>query len=377
MPTLLPPAVADPARTTTLADYVRAVAPHVPPGLIDPTSLAAIATVAAALPAAISNHYGFECRLGIPDTSADFLLTTNVATGGGEILAGRHPGIPAPRILHADPGWQRARAFCAAWGDPASPLHDAADHVCFEFDVSDPASRGRIPNLFFAPQAPNWVGTDEVSDDQRTVEFGIDLLAGGSLAPETATVLRTIFATLPPQTWVFQVGVMGARTPAPMRLQFSRLSPADFVAFLERMRWCGSVPALAAALDELAPLTDDITYAVDVHGGLGPKIGLECYLDHDAPPARWMALLDHLVAAGLCLPAKRDALLAWPGVSQEQTAPAIWPANLAQATRLLGGRSVPVLSRYLHHVKPVFLDGRIIETKAYPGVALHWATRAR
>ena len=55
---------------------------------------------------------------------------------------------------------------------------------------------------------------------------------------------------------------------------------------------------------------------------------------------------------------KRDALFAYPGVSTEQTDPSTWPPSLARAAGFLGGRIVPVLSRYVHHLKVVFANGR-------------------
>ena len=44
---------------------------------------------------------------------------------------------------------------------------------------------------------------------------------------------------------------------------------------------------------------------------------------------RWGALLDHLVANGLCTPEKREALLSYPGYTDEETATVPWPAGAA------------------------------------------------
>jgi len=358
----------------TIADHLRAVAPHIPPALIARDCLDDMADIAELLPAALTTHFGFECRLGEAAPAADFLFATTIALGGREILGGRHAGIPAPPILRHDPRWERARAFCETWADPASRLHDRADHVWFEFDIAGPPAARRIPNMFLSPQAPD-EPRSRVALVRDTVEEGLQLLAGGALLPASVTTIRALMDALPPDTWVFQVGVMGARTPAPARLQFSSITAGDFLATLERMRWSGPIAALGQAIDALAPFAADITYAIDVHGQLGPKVGLECYIpDDDA--RRWAAFLDHLVERGLCLPTKRDALLAFPGITYEHNDPEHWPAHLARASRLLGGGRIPVLTRCQHHIKVVALDGLLVEAKAYPGVALHWVDRS-
>src|SRR5207249_650425 len=86
----------------------------------------------------------------------------------------------------------------------------------------------------------------------------------------------------------------------------------------------------------------------------------------------WDALLDHLVEIGLCLPAKRDALVAYPGVSSEQTDAERWPAGMARVSEFLGGRTTGLFLRVLHHVKIVYEPGAALEAKAYFGAARRW-----
>jgi hypothetical protein len=184
---------------------------------------------------------------------------------------------------------------------------------------------------------------------------------------------------LPAHAWTYQVGVMGARTPAPVRIQFRSLSRQEFLTFLRRIGWGGSIAELDALATELARFTDDITFAIDLlEHGLGRKIGLECYIRDDMAQmdGRWPIFLDHLVTRGWCLGAKRDALLAYPGISQPPADAAAWPSNLNRTVALFGNHAVPVLTRYLHHVKIVFQDAQHIEAKAYIGIAQRWVARA-
>jgi hypothetical protein len=376
----------DAARFASVADYVRAVAPEVPCGLVGPECLAAIGSVAGVLPAAVTRHFGFECRLGVADTRADFTLMASVAGQGRTILAGGHPTIPRPRVLLEDPRWARTREFSTDWADPASPLYDGADFLCLEFDVADGAARATVPNVFFAQRHGNWIGDDTRAADARlararaTLKRGIELLAGGSLAPAAAAALQDCFAALPAHAWAFQVGVMGARNPAPVRLQFNTISRPEFLAFLHRVGWGGSIAELDAVVTDLSCFTDDITFAIDLlEHGLGPAVGLECYIRDDAtarPGGPWSAFLDHLVTKGWCRAAKRDALLAYPGISPSNAGTPSWPPSLARAGSLFDRHATQVLVRYVHHVK-VVLREEAVEAKGYAGVAHRWVAQTR
>jgi len=374
----------DGGQLASLADLVWAVAPEVPSELVASECLDAIGSVAALLPGAVTTHFGFESRLGAADARADFTLMASVAGSGRAILAGAHPVIPRPRVLLDDPRWGRARDFTTDWADSASPLYEGADFVCLEFDVADGEPRASVPNVFFAQVQGNWIGDDARASDARmtrarsTLERGVELLAGESLAPATAAALRDCFAALPAHSWAFQVGVMGARDPAPVRLQFNSMSRQEFLAFLRRVGWGGALGTLDALVTDLGAFTDDITYAIDLlEHGLGPTIGLECYIRDDdlaRPGGRWSAILDHLVAQGWCRAAKRDALLAYPGVSLVTDGEAALSPNLARAAGLFGRHATHALVRYLHHIK-VVLRNEAIEAKGYLGVAQRWVAR--
>ena len=109
------------------------------------------------------------------------------------------------------------------------------------------------------------------------------------------------------------------------------------------------------------------------------KIGIMCYFEgrrQPGPEPWWPILLDHLVRNGLCTARKRDALLAYPGYTDENTPGVTWPETLRGASRLLGGRTVSTFVRSLHHVKLVHEPGRPVEAKAYLAANHHWHTSA-
>ena len=114
---------------------------------------------------------------------------------------------------------------------------------------------------------------------------------------------------------------------------------------------------------------------LDVGSEVYPRIGLECYLG--APDGSdWSptatAFLDSLAGAGLCVPSKREGLLAWPGeqrVPADSVAP---PPGVAERARLLSRAAFTMYRREMNHIKLNFRPGGPLEAKAYVGVVLHW-----
>ena len=92
--------------------------------------------------------------------------------------------------------------------------------------------------------------------------------------------------------------------------------------------------------------------------GIRPRIGIEgSFAALPGREARWQELFGRLERRGLCSPAQREALLAWPGSDSFWTAPERWPADPAW----LGAFCI----RYLSHLKAVWRPGRALEAKAY------------
>ena len=102
------------------------------------------------------------------------------------------------------------------------------------------------------------------------------------------------------------------------------------VEYLAGVGWPGSGTDLRGVLGPVARIVDRVCLDIDAGETVHPKVGLECYFDGNRQPRtepRWGVLLDHLVANGLCTPEKREALLAYPGYTDEKTATVPWPAG--------------------------------------------------
>jgi hypothetical protein len=130
------------------------------------------------------------------------------------------------------------------------------------------------------------------------------------------------------------------------------------------LRQLGFRRPLRAPVGHLAHLVDHVWLALDVDdGGVGPIVGLECYLDDVTPlenGRRWTALLDLLVEHGACTGAKRDALLGVTDLSGEGG----WP-GLRNIATVLGPAGLGVMRLFLHHVKVTDRPGAPLTAKAY------------
>lgn len=371
--------------TASAADYVRAVASSFSPELISASSLGDIASVMSRFPAALSAHAMFECRLGSPISSSDYSIMLSAADGGQAMVGGRHATARMPEPLHADPAWERAMTFLRRWGDPGSPFYHRFDHVWLEFDVSADAASRDVPSVFFSPRDGGRLGrsVDATGDDAREardlIAEAVEILAGEPLAPDDADRLQSSLERLPAGAFLFQVGVMCARETASLRLLLSDMSLDALVHYLGENGWTGDGERLREEIDGLTPRLDGITYGVEIHQGIGARIGVECYVRNDdmrLARDRWPGFIAYLIERGLCLPDKGAALLAYQGMTQENDAPGAWPSNLLDAGAFLNGRVVPVLARSIHHVKLSFVTDAVVEAKAYPGLSLGWVTRA-
>jgi hypothetical protein len=153
--------------------------------------------------------------------------------------------------------------------------------------------------------------------------------------------------------------VFAAHRPslARLRLELSGLSPSRMHEYLLRI-----APAAAPAVlgvDGIVGEADRFHLSFDIGRSIEPRIGVEASfsrLPHREPG--WERLFDRLVLSGACSAAKREALLAWPGVETSRSAGKLWPR--------IGDQPVPGhLACCLSHVKLVCRPGAVPDAKAY------------
>jgi hypothetical protein len=142
-----------------------------------------------------------------------------------------------------------------------------------------------------------------------------------------------------------------------LRLCVVGLSDGALLEYLRAVEWPGSASRLACALARAARAMGACPAAailhLDIDDRVRARIGLEYVLARRPQMHRELAeraLLDHLGDAGLCAPAKREALLQWPGWSIEALPHELWES---------------LIGRRVNHIKVMYEGGEPVEAKAY------------
>ena len=357
---------------TGLADVLQPVAETIPSSLVSPASLAAIAATVRELSGELTQHVGFECALGDATPTADFSLAIAPQPAVSALLGAEH--LPAAYLAH--PVWDRLRQFSALWAEPGSPLHGNVRILWLEFDLRDASpSEVPVPSAFFAP-CRGLTRADADGDELAeawVLDPAIRLLRGTALSPSAARAVAGCVGALRRDAHVFQVGLMLARPVDTVRLCVRGLEFSELPEYLSHVGWPGAWEDARTALAPFAELATRTALHLDVGGEVSPRLGLECYLGDGSdwsPTAT--AFLDALAGAGLCVPPKREGLLAWPGEQRVTAGRVPLPPGVATRARLLSRAVFTVYRREMNHIKLNFTPGRPLEAKAYVGIVLRW-----
>lgn len=236
------------------------------------------------------------------------------------------------------------REFLGQWAEPEGPLASVRS-VWLEFDLDReepaPVVCAKLPRILES----DWLtGTLLPALQGRPVPEGQRelILACLRALPEPATLL-----------YVFN---LQARGSGAVRLEIFGLKPAAMLDYLQ-----GIAPKVVPTVEPIAPLfagIERLHLSFEMTDEILPRIGIEgSFPRQPSREPRWNAFLDRLVERDLCSPAKREALLAWPGYDTFWTAPLRWPVAA------LGPRGACI--RLLSHLKVACRPDRDPEAKAY------------
>jgi hypothetical protein len=298
----------------------------------------------------------YECRLSGGDPRVDVavcLFAMRAAEVGGVLgrLGARH---------RANAAWRRCLEFLADWSSPASAFVPAIPFVCVAFDLPGDPAAVPAPSLslcvdrdFFArqlrlpapPSAP-------VSDMLALATACYSRLRGEPLPAACRTLLERCLSG-DEAVLARHFSFMVSRTPATFKLDV-RLPVEGIAPLLRRIGWPGDVPRVIAGIRELMPWPGHVQLNLVIHPTLGPALGPSLEVElltgrGEIAPADRLALVQKLVAAGHCDPAKAGALRD------------AWAQPISRASDgLIVARS--------WYVKVRFDGDRIAEAKAYLGL---------
>ncbi|WP_244349449.1 hypothetical protein [Thermostichus vulcanus] len=129
-----------------LSDHVQVIQPSIPVELLDAESWQGIQAIAQWLPGSLTNFFGFECRLGIPEAAGDFLICLDAQEAGRNTLASAEYGAS---LLQSEPIWQRIHQLGQHWQAAGSLLSERVHNMWLEFDVERSGSVATpLPSCF-------------------------------------------------------------------------------------------------------------------------------------------------------------------------------------------------------------------------------------
>lgn len=345
----------------SLASYLQVVSPHLQPELASAPALRQVQALGEYLP--VPSAALLECRLDASDPAIDLHASyTHVPQGFSSRFA-------------SNSAWQACKALGQAWSNPNDCLQSSIRNLILEFDLPSHSTQSSLatispsPYVMFQPNLP--VELPVLLNHVLTLWQRLP-------DPLLAANLKTCLEGIPKEAELANIGVWLARPTQAVRLTIKDINLEQILAYLEKIGWQDPTQAFMSAAVTLSPLTEVLALAIDIDSALHSRIGLECFATaefHD--PNRWQQLIDHLVKTDLCTPAKRQALLTWPGVTQWSDCPDRWPANLTYGDLLMGAHAVSLFWRKINHIKLVYQPGQPLSAKAYLAFGHRWISRDR
>lgn len=306
--------------------------------LFDARAWNRLCAIAALIPD-LGDAFGFECRLAADSAAVDFGVSLRRPRVAGPRRS--PPAVPPGDVV--PPAWQRFGALWREWSQPDSHLRTWVPFGFLEFDADSPPDRFALPSVFLSL---DWPTDGAVQGPLDCLRLGLGLLHGGPLPAATMDRLDRCIDALPVDGRVVHVGALLARGARVIRLSVA-FPRSGLSQYLDRIGCPEMQGVVEESLRRLAPRAGRVHLEYDVADAVAPRIGVVLA---GGPGAAWGPLLDRLAEVGLCAPAKRAALLAWPGNS---------------AGRPRHDRSTQALSRALSHVKVTHVHGETAVAKAY------------
>lgn len=350
------------------------VQPYLSEHLISPNAFERINQITSHLPEQLTSFFGFECRLGNANPTADFLLCVFRDTYGHSILANNSNDNPLPSSWLKHPVWQNIITFAQHWSDKM-------DHLWLEFDIAEDTNSGiPVPSFFFAPFDTQQNTFLKPQNSLSTILAGLKRIKASALEESIQQQLQKVVHELPSSALIFQVGTMLARPIPTCRVCIRDIYAIEIPVFLRKMQWKGDVRALYERLEKLYKMVDRVDLDIDVLStGIASKIGLECYLNIDHTRAeRWQILLNYLADNHLCTHAKKEALATVNGIVHQGMVPKnSYPNHLQQMAGFIGKQHTSMYFRDIHHIKLSFEKNTFLEAKAYLRVKHIWVSNAK
>jgi hypothetical protein len=360
------------------ARFLSVVEPFISEDLISSQNLFNMRKLGSSFSGSITSFFGFESHLSSSKAQADYLFAVSSMGGEREALATLIKEKTLPKEFIDKPEWQNTSNFVLEWTNRDSILYQNVLGMWFEFDMVENSSKTPIPCIFLHTIPLHITSEDEKEQLRWLTKQALPLVAGKNLPEKIEQNIIQAIQKLPPNALVMDAGVMLSRPTAGIRLIVARIRPDQIIPYLKTMGWSEDDQLSKLVKDLEAQVSRLVLHITITEEGIDKKIGLECSFAPDRYhlETRWQSFLNYLVERGLCLVEKKEALLEFIGVEQEDAQRDFDPAVYRPTVKMEGNEFSSVLVRYISHIKLVYEQDRPVSAKAYPGVRLFGCPKA-
>jgi hypothetical protein len=279
--------------STSLAEYLKAIAPDLPKELFSATALSKMQQIGRKLPTTWAISIG--CSLGTDATSVTFSLPLPEEIDSLPIKTESFVLLP------------QIRRLCLDCVNPQSRLGKAAASFWLNFNLQ----QEKTTLYLCMPEGE----LQSVCGDLATfyswlTEKLLEPLFDRTIPLELAKNFQLSLYALPPQAQVIDVGVILNDRAETIRMKVSGIPLQLLSVYLTKIGWSGNVEHLEAIAARVENLIDRVVLKFDIGVTISPQISLECYLDRYLEEhSQWLPLLNYLIENQLCTPEKSKDLL--------------------------------------------------------------------
>lgn len=363
-----------PLKALYTAQYLSSIECSIPHRLISAQNYCEMKKLASNFPEAISSFFGFESRLSSSEAQADYLFAVSSLRNEREKLAALIKKKTFPEEYLATPEWQNVGKFVLEWASPESVLYQKILGMWFEFDMVDNPSVIPIPCIFLHTIPLRRTSEEHI---KWLTQLALPLISGKKLPETIEQNVRHAIKLLPKEAVIMDAGVMLSRPALGVRFIIAKIRPNHIIPYLKKIGWPEKNNHLSNLLRELKRhVTRIVLHITLTEQGIDQKIGIECSFTSDRYhlETRWVSFFDYLVNRGFCVPEKKDALLQFMGIEQEDVKRNFDTSIYKPTVKIQDDDFSSALVRYISHVKLVYGPDQKISAKAYPGVRLFGAS---
>jgi hypothetical protein len=352
--------------------YLKSIESFIPEKIISQQNFTEIKNLAQHLTGNLTSFFGFESRLTSTNARSDYLIAVSSRKGEREALLNLIKNGSLPDKYLDKQEWKNVGVFTEKWADPASIFYNNILGLWLEFDTADKDVEIPVPSIFLQTiplRIDNEKDTDKVKWVTRNA---IPTLTGQQVSEKLEAKFCDALKKLPDGSSVFHVASMLSRNTEGMRIVVKRIKPEDVVPYLDSLGWTDQNNGLKDLIDKIKKYSNCIRLHINITDIIDPKIGIECFISPDQYHKKqgWDEFFDHLVEKGICLPNMKNAVLDFPGVTQEDSSNEFNFETYQPSVKLPDNNFSKAIVRYISHIKINYKPGYPIEAKAYTGVRL-------